>query len=70
MRKSFFTIEKDYMQISNRGDTNSLLFYNIILDEKVFTVNRRVKTIIDALAETGGMMGIIYSIAAFMLGTL
>ena len=57
------------MQLADKGIKNSLLFYNILLDERVITVNRRVKTIIDALAETGGFMGIIYSIASFMLAS-
>ena len=42
----------------------------MVVDEKVYTVNRRVQTIADALSDTGGLMGIIYSIAGLLLGSI
>lgn len=66
--KSFYTIAKDYLQMSKTvGYSTPLLSYNVVLDEKVFTVSRRVQTLVDALAETGGLMGIVLSLAALLL---
>ncbi len=60
-------MNKDYTQNADHGPTTPLLRFNIILDEQVFTINRKVYTIVDALESIGGMMGIAYTIASFLL---
>ena len=40
------------------------------MDDKIQVLERKVYTIIDALVNTGGMIGIVYAFFAFLIGSI
>ncbi|CDW72155.1 UNKNOWN [Stylonychia lemnae] len=66
---TYFTLEKDYNMIYERNVESGDAGINIdlMLNDKIFTTTRQVRTLLDMLAEIGGFYTILFAIAKVLL---
>ena len=68
---NFYDTRVDYyLQQEYQKDIKPLLFVEFFMDDKISIIERKVYTILDAVANTGGMIGAIYTLFGFFVSLI